>query len=56
MASVGGVYLNFALWATSLLPAWVVIRKIGVSLGDKKLEREAKILPPPSLGVADRVG
>ena len=51
MASVGGVYLNFALWAVSLLPAWIVIRKIGVSLGDRKIEREAVAVPPP-LGMA----
>ena len=43
MASVGGVYLNFGLWAVSLLPGWLVVKKIGVSLGDKKLERENTI-------------
>ncbi|KAF2088961.1 DUF895 domain membrane protein [Saccharata proteae CBS 121410] len=42
MAQVGGVYLNFGLWAVSLVPGWLVIRKIGVSLGDRKLDREAK--------------
>ena len=31
MASVGGVYLNFGLWAVSLIPAWLVVGKIGVS-------------------------
>ena len=30
MASVGGVYLNFGLWAVSLIPAWLVVGKIGV--------------------------
>ncbi|KAI9700234.1 MAG: hypothetical protein M1820_006902 [Bogoriella megaspora] len=43
MASVGGVYLNFGLWFASLLPAWLVVRKIGVSLGDKKIERDAVV-------------
>ncbi|EEB94377.1 hypothetical protein MPER_06821, partial [Moniliophthora perniciosa FA553] len=40
--SVGGTYLNFGLWAIALLPAWIVIRDIGVGLGDRKLKREAK--------------
>ncbi|KAG4414561.1 hypothetical protein IFR04_012309 [Cadophora malorum] len=39
-ADVGGVYLNFGLWGLALLPGWLVVRQIGVSLGDKKLERE----------------
>lgn len=39
-ADVGGVYLNFGLWGLALLPAWLVVREIGVTLGDKKLERE----------------
>ncbi|MAD83639.1 MAG: hypothetical protein CL912_11825 [Deltaproteobacteria bacterium] len=39
-AEVGGVYLNFGLWGLALLPGWLVVRQIGVSLGDKKLERE----------------
>ena len=30
MASVGGVYLNFGLWAVSLIPAWFVVGKIGI--------------------------
>lgn len=40
MGQIGSVYLNFALWALSLAPAWLVIREIGVSLGDRKIERE----------------
>ncbi|RDW67420.1 DUF895 domain membrane protein [Aspergillus mulundensis] len=42
MASVGSIYLNFGLWAVALFPAWLVIREIGVSLGDKKVERETR--------------
>lgn len=42
MASVGSIYLNFGLWAIALFPAWLVIKEIGVSLGDKKVEREAQ--------------
>ncbi|KAI0729071.1 major facilitator superfamily domain-containing protein [Fomitopsis betulina] len=40
-AEVGGVYLNFGLWAISLFPAWLVIRQIGYTLGDRKINREA---------------
>ena len=29
MARVGGVYLNLALWAVSILPAWSVIKHFG---------------------------
>ncbi|KIN01154.1 hypothetical protein OIDMADRAFT_54290 [Oidiodendron maius Zn] len=39
-ADVGGVYLNFGLWALALLPGWLVVRGIGVTLGDRKVERE----------------
>jgi hypothetical protein len=31
IAQVGGVYLNFGLWAVSLVPAWFVIKHFGVS-------------------------
>jgi len=41
-ADVGGVYLNFGLWAIALLPGWLVVRQIGVTLGDKKVERESQ--------------
>jgi hypothetical protein len=43
MARTGNVYLNFALWALSLYPAWLVISKFGDSLGDKKLTREEAV-------------
>ena len=33
MGEVGSVYINFALWAISLVPAWFVIKEIGVSIG-----------------------
>ena len=35
MASVGSIYLNFGLWAASLIPAWTVIRKFGVERKDR---------------------
>lgn len=41
-AAVGGVYLNFCLWALALLPGWLVVKQIGVTLGDKKVEREGQ--------------
>ena len=40
MASVGGVYLNFGLWAVSLIPAWLVVSKIGVSLNGEETHKE----------------
>ena len=41
MTFVGGVYLNFALWAVSLIPAWLVIGKIGMSKGgDGEIENK----------------
>jgi hypothetical protein len=43
MARTGSIYLNFGLWAISLYPAWVVISKFGVTLGDKKLAREEAV-------------
>lgn len=43
MASVGGVYLNFGLWAVSLLPAWLVIRKFGVSEEDEEMQKNSDI-------------
>lgn len=33
MGEVGGVYMNFAMWAVALIPAWFVIKEIGVSRG-----------------------
>ena len=43
MASVGGIYLNFGLWALSVVPAWIVVREFGVSGEDKKFERERRL-------------
>ncbi|UKZ75442.1 hypothetical protein TrVFT333_003127 [Trichoderma virens FT-333] len=28
-AQVGGIYMNFALWAIAIVPAWLVIRRFG---------------------------
>ncbi|KAL1622722.1 hypothetical protein SLS54_004741 [Diplodia seriata] len=44
MAEVGGVYLNFGLWAVALLPGWLVVRQIGYGLGDRKVHREVNLV------------
>ncbi|KAJ6788792.1 hypothetical protein PWT90_07607 [Aphanocladium album] len=33
MAQVGNIYLNFCLWAVAIIPAWLVLRHIGVVPG-----------------------
>ena len=43
-ADVGRVYQNFGLWGLALLPGWLVVRQIGVSLGDKKLGWEEEVV------------
>ncbi|KAL0265406.1 hypothetical protein SLS55_001373 [Diplodia seriata] len=30
-AEVGGVYFNFALWAVSIWPAWLVLKQFGAT-------------------------
>ena len=47
MASVGGVYLNFGLWAVSLIPAWLVVGKIGVTKDDGEIENKGVASPSP---------
>lgn len=47
MASVGGVYLNFGLWAVSLIPAWLVVNKIGVSKDEGENENKGVDSPSP---------
>jgi hypothetical protein len=37
-AQVGGVYLNFGLWAIAILPAWLVIRHFGPDYGGQEPE------------------
>ena len=41
MGQVGGVYLNFGLWAVSIIPAWFVIREIGGKYSKEKRERSS---------------
>ena len=48
MASVGGVYLNFGLWAVSLIPAWLVVGKIGIlSKSEGAIEDTEEDSPSP---------
>ena len=48
MASVGGVYLNFSLWAVSLIPAWLVVSRIGVThVDDEEIESKGVKNPSP---------
>lgn len=49
-AQYGGVYLNFALWAVSALPAWLVLRHFGA---DKQASLEDR---SPSSAVAESDG
>ncbi|OGE53998.1 hypothetical protein PENARI_c007G01066 [Penicillium arizonense] len=44
MAAVGSVYLNFGLWAMAILPAWLIVKQVGVAFGDKKIDRETRAL------------
>lgn len=44
MAAVGNPYLNFGLWGLAILPSWLIVKEVGHSFGDKKIEREARAL------------
>ncbi|OJD33108.1 uncharacterized protein BKCO1_3300094 [Diplodia corticola] len=37
-AEVGGVYFNFALWAVSIWPAWLVLKQFGVTKAEYESE------------------
>lgn len=39
MGQVGNVYLNFGLWGIALIPAWYVVREIGVTGLDDRIFR-----------------
>ncbi|KZZ91734.1 DUF895 domain membrane protein [Moelleriella libera RCEF 2490] len=38
IAQVGGIYANFALWALSIGPAWLVVRQFGSRGEERRLE------------------
>lgn len=47
MGQVGAVYMNFGLWAIAIVPAWFVIKEIGVSKGniiDQRSDEEVSTL------------
>jgi hypothetical protein len=41
LGTVGSSAINFGLWGISVIPAWFVIRKIGIEFGRVALEAEA---------------
>jgi hypothetical protein len=45
-AEVGGVYMNFGLWAVAILPAWLVIRQFGTSKVEQVEDRPSSIETP----------
>lgn len=42
MGEAGAVYLNFGLWALSIIPAWLVVREFGVTLTTLKKREDAE--------------
>lgn len=48
-AEVGGTYLNFALWAISLAPAWLVIGKIGTKEQDQERRASTGVFGLPAV-------
>ncbi|CDO74704.1 hypothetical protein BN946_scf184847.g12 [Trametes cinnabarina] len=42
-AEVGGSAINFGLWGVALVPAWLIVKEIGGSLGDRREERERAV-------------
>lgn len=56
MAQVGSVYLNFGLWAVSILPAWYVTRHFGTSTGRNTIEDGDGALPAENQATDDISG
>ncbi|KAH8888550.1 hypothetical protein GQ53DRAFT_808371 [Thozetella sp. PMI_491] len=50
-AEVGGVYMNFVLWAISIFPAWLVIRHFGAG----KDEASSDVSPETDSGLQETV-
>ncbi|KAL7812904.1 MFS general substrate transporter [Trichoderma aethiopicum] len=40
-AQVGGIYMNFALWALAIAPAWLVLRRFGEDKEEGQWDRES---------------
>lgn len=47
-AEVGGVYWNFALWAVSIYPAWLVLRKFGTGTESSAIEQDINGIVAPT--------
>ncbi|KAK0705742.1 major facilitator superfamily domain-containing protein [Apiosordaria backusii] len=45
-AEVGGVYINFGLWAIAIFPAWLVVREFGASKVEQVEERASSVETP----------
>lgn len=48
---VGGVYLNFGLWAVAIVPAWLVIRHFGTSDEETDASDDARSSEQPEASV-----
>ncbi|EXJ79873.1 hypothetical protein A1O3_08158 [Capronia epimyces CBS 606.96] len=47
-AEIGGIYLNFALWALALVPAWLVIRRFGTQAQDQERRASTGVFGVPA--------
>ncbi|KAI1061080.1 hypothetical protein LB507_009994 [Fusarium sp. FIESC RH6] len=52
MATVGSAYVNFGLWAISIFPAWLVIKRLGTSQTD---DLDEAVTTEKADGVSDEV-
>ncbi|KAL7902004.1 major facilitator superfamily domain-containing protein [Trichoderma sp. SZMC 28014] len=54
-AQVGGIYMNFILWAIAILPAWLVVRHIGSKDGQWDRESGGSGESPEALATEETV-
>ncbi|UKZ65277.1 uncharacterized protein TrAtP1_006471 [Trichoderma atroviride] len=54
-AQVGGIYMNFILWAIAILPAWLVVRHIGSKEGQWDRESRGSDESPEVLATEETV-
>lgn len=54
-AQVGGIYMNFILWAIAILPAWLVVRHIGSKDGHWDRESRGSDESPEGLTTEETV-
>ncbi|TQV97838.1 DUF895 domain membrane protein [Cordyceps javanica] len=55
MAQVGNIYLNFGLWAAAIVPAWLVLRHIGVAKPADGEDSEHSVSEPGDAKIAGAV-